>query len=143
MALFSRDCKTSALLVISTTVLIVAIAVKWVAIPLYMQDQVYKNMELIPGTEGYKVWVEPPNEILMKYYFYHVENPDGIKNGEKPRVREVGPYVYNEYRRKENIVAVGDEELQFGQYIWYVFDEEATMKSGCINPITEEPCRKS
>ncbi len=78
MALFSRDCKTSALLVISTTVLIVAIAVKWIAIPLYMQDQVYKNMELIPGTEGYKVWVEPPNEILMNYYYYHVDNPDGI-----------------------------------------------------------------
>ena len=32
---------------------------------------------------GYEVWLDPPNEIYMKYYFNHIANPEDIKCGAK------------------------------------------------------------
>jgi len=72
---------------------------------------------------GYEVWLDPPNEIYMKYYFHHIANPEDIKCGAKPSVVEIGPYVYKERRIKKNIVSLGDEEIVYGQWTSYTYDQ--------------------
>jgi hypothetical protein len=72
----------------------------------------------------------------MKYYFYHVSNPDEIKSGAKPIVIQIGPYVYKEFRKKENVIPIGDEELFYGQHITYFYDQGETEAQGCVNPLT-------
>ena len=59
----------------------------------------------------------------MKYYFHHVANPEDIKSGAKPKVIEIGPYVYKERRIKKNIVPLGDEEIVYGQWTSYTYDQ--------------------
>ena len=123
--------------------MIIGVLTKWVITPLVVEDQVYQTLELIEGTKGYEVWLEPPNEIYTKYYFFHVTNPDEILDGNTPNLTEVGPYVYKETRKKQNVIPLGDDELQYGQYITYDFDLERTQSEGCLHPVTGMPCRKS
>ena len=123
--------------------MIIGVLTKWVITPLVVEDQVYQTLELIEGTKGYEVWLEPPNEIYTKYYFFHVTNPDEILDGNTPNLTEVGPYVYKETRKKQNVIPLGDDELQYGQYIRYDFDLERTQSEGCLHPVTGLPCRKS
>lgn len=40
---------------------------------------------------------------LTKVYIFNVTNPDGFLAGEKPRLAEVGPFVYREDMEKVNI----------------------------------------
>ena len=49
-----------------------------------------------------------------------------MKNGAKPIVAEMGPYLYREVRRKENILEIDGEHLQYGLYMEYHFDFEKT-----------------
>ena len=85
----------------------------------------------------------PRNMLYAKYYVFNVENPDEIKNGSRPRVTQYGPYVYQEYRRKEDIVEIGEDKIFYGQYIEYVFDEKETQRSGCFNGQDGVPCKKT
>jgi predicted cobalt transporter CbtA len=57
MVMCNRECKTTSLLVTSIAAMVVAILAKWVVVPLVIENQVYKNLELIEGTTGYDVWV--------------------------------------------------------------------------------------
>ena len=81
--------------------------------------------------------------VYSKYYIFNVENPDEIKDGEKPRVTQYGPYVYREHRKKEDIVRIGDDKISYGQYIEYFFDEEETQRSGCFNGKDGIPCKQT
>lgn len=67
-------------------------------------------------------------------------NPDEIKKGAKPRLIEIGPYVYKEVRKKQNIIPLGDETLAYGQWISYTFDAVQTEKDNCFNPLTKAIC---
>jgi hypothetical protein len=44
--------------------------------------------------------VSPPVPVYMKLKFLTVENPDDVTNGSKPQLKELGPFVYRETRRK-------------------------------------------
>ena len=107
-----------------------------------VEDKVQKTLELVEGTKGYEVWLEPPTEIYIKYYFFHINNPEEILQGGKPNLTEVGPYVYKETRKKQNVVPLGDDELLYGQYISFHFDSEKTKSENCIHPVTNLPCEK-
>ena len=51
----------------------------------------------------------------MNFRFFNVTNSEEIKRGNKPTVQEIGPYVYREVRRKEDVFEVDGEYLQYGQ----------------------------
>ena len=65
--------------------------------------------------------------------FFNVSNPEEVKNGGKPDLKEVGPYAYLEVRRKENIFEIDTDKIQFGQYYEYHFNQTETDKEcdGC------------
>ena len=63
--------------------------------------------------------------------FFNVTNPEEVKNGGKPALKEVGPYAYLEIRRKENIFEIDTDKIQFGQYYEYHFNQTETDASGC------------
>ena len=67
----------------------------------------------------------------MKFYVYHVTNPDQVVSGaEKPSVQEKGPYAYREARSK--IHGNFTEETTFvtyGQVKTYHFDKEKSCET--------------
>lgn len=65
---------------------------------------ILKNLRLMNGSISYHYWQKPGIIRLTKIYIFNVTNPEGfLNNGEKPRLLEVGPFVYRENMEKVNI----------------------------------------
>ncbi|XP_075161987.1 scavenger receptor class B member debris buster isoform X1 [Haematobia irritans] len=64
---------------------------------------ILKNLRLWNDTLSYHYWQRPGVIRLTKVYIYNVTNPDGFLSGEKPKLQEVGPFVYREDMQKVNV----------------------------------------
>uniref|UniRef100_A0A1I8PCZ6 Scavenger receptor class B member 1 n=1 Tax=Stomoxys calcitrans TaxID=35570 RepID=A0A1I8PCZ6_STOCA len=64
---------------------------------------ILKNLRLWNDTLSYHYWQRPGVIRLTKVYIYNVTNPDGFLTGEKPKLQEVGPFVYREDMQKVNV----------------------------------------
>lgn len=53
-----------------------------------------QNLRLWNGTLSFHYWQRPGVIRLTKVYIFNVTNPEGFLNGEKPKLVEVGPFVY-------------------------------------------------
>jgi len=74
-----------------------------------------------PGTEG------DSNKIHYDIHLFDIQNPLGMLNGEKPSVVEKGPYAFEEYFLKLDIVWTDDgNEVNYYNQKYYIFNEERT-----------------
>ncbi|XP_015836616.1 scavenger receptor class B member 1 isoform X2 [Tribolium castaneum] len=65
---------------------------------------ILKNLKLWNGSLSFQYWQKPGVIRLTKVYIFNVTNPDSFLNlGEKPKLQEVGPFVYREDMEKVNI----------------------------------------
>ncbi|KAG8232413.1 hypothetical protein J437_LFUL013985 [Ladona fulva] len=56
---------------------------------------ILKQLRIWNGTLGFHYWQKPGVIRLTKLYIFNVTNPDGfLNNGEKPKLNELGPFVY-------------------------------------------------
>ncbi|CAD0206846.1 unnamed protein product [Chrysodeixis includens] len=62
------------------------------------------ELKLWNGSLSYSYWHKPGVIRLTKVYIFNVTNPQGfLEHGEKPKLVEVGPFVYREDMEKVNI----------------------------------------
>ena len=58
-------------------------------------------------THGYRAGNDPSRSCTLLYfvlgYGFHVENPDEVIKGAKPRLREVGPFIYKAVTIKDSV----------------------------------------
>ncbi|KAF7274136.1 hypothetical protein GWI33_013180 [Rhynchophorus ferrugineus] len=65
---------------------------------------ILKNLRLREGSLSFHYWQKPGVIRLTKVYIFNVSNPDGfLKQGEKPKLQEIGPFVYREDMEKVNV----------------------------------------
>ncbi|CAG9577041.1 unnamed protein product [Danaus chrysippus] len=65
---------------------------------------IFKELKLWNGSLSYSYWQRPGVIRLTKVYIFNVTNPQGfLENGEKPKLTEIGPFVYREDMEKVNI----------------------------------------
>ena len=74
-------------------------AVWWGVGPSSLSSQAYlslplQNVRIDPSSLSFNMWKEIPIPFYLSVYFFDVMNPSEILKGEKPQVRERGPYVY-------------------------------------------------
>ncbi|OWR43268.1 hypothetical protein KGM_214396 [Danaus plexippus plexippus] len=56
---------------------------------------IFKELKLWNGSLSYSYWQRPGVIRLTKVYIFNVTNPQGfLENGEKPKLTEIGPFVY-------------------------------------------------
>ena len=61
-------------------------------------------------------WLNPPVEAHLTAYGFHVSNPEEVIKGGKPRLEEVGPFVYRAVTVKDSVdQGSGDVNLQYDQ----------------------------
>nr|CAD7205890.1 unnamed protein product [Timema douglasi] len=63
----------------------------------------------------------------MKFYMLNLTNPEEVRQGGQPILKEVGPYVYDEYRERVNIEKHEDGTISFQKKTSLFFNQE---KSG-------------
>ncbi|XP_020708289.1 sensory neuron membrane protein 1 isoform X2 [Athalia rosae] len=69
------------------------------------------------------MWSKLPFPLEFKIYLFNVTNPADIANGEKPIVEEIGPYFYDEWKEKVNLVDRDeDDTVEYNQRITWHFN---------------------
>ncbi|KAI4470885.1 scavenger receptor class b type-1 sr-b1 [Holotrichia oblita] len=92
--------------------------------------EIENSVRLENNTAQFDRWVTLPFPLQFKIYAFNVVNPDEILKGAVPIVEEVGPFVYNQRRQKEDIEY--DEETDSYKYTQrqlFEFDEELSAFS--------------
>ncbi|KAK9886493.1 hypothetical protein WA026_016774 [Henosepilachna vigintioctopunctata] len=56
---------------------------------------IMKNLRLWNGSISFHYWQKPGVVRLTKVYIFNVTNPENfLRDGDKPRLQEIGPFVY-------------------------------------------------
>ncbi|KAJ8959302.1 hypothetical protein NQ318_021988 [Aromia moschata] len=86
--------------------------------------KMFQSVRLQKGTVQWDRFVETPVGVDFKVWLFNVTNPDDIINGEKPIIKEIGPYHYIETRKK-NILSTDDKEdtVSYEQYLTMEFNQ--------------------
>nr|AAC23892.1 type II pneumocyte CD36-related class B scavenger receptor [Rattus norvegicus] len=82
-------------------------------VPSLIKQQVLKNVRIDPSSLSFGMWKEIPVPFYLSVYFFEVVNPSEVLNGQKPVVRERGPYVYREFRQKVNITFNDNDTVSY------------------------------
>ncbi|PIK62895.1 putative scavenger receptor class B member 1-like [Apostichopus japonicus] len=96
-----------------------------------LQFMVKEIMTICPCSQLYPSWKEPTSVIPLyqTFYFLEIENPDEVSQGAKPKVKEVGPYVYNLTMHRDGGVWHLNDTVTYIQPIWYHFVESLSVSS--------------
>ncbi|XP_067278854.1 lysosome membrane protein 2-like isoform X2 [Pseudorasbora parva] len=72
-----------------------------------IHNKLKREITLTEGSKVFGTWKNPPPPVFMQFFFFNVTNPEAFLKGEaKPRLAEMGPYTYREYRPKHNVTFV-------------------------------------
>ncbi|XP_024216164.2 sensory neuron membrane protein 2 [Halyomorpha halys] len=96
--------------------------------PYLLQQQIKSKIVLNNGSEGMEAWESLPLPLEFKVFIFNVTNPDEVSKGMQPVVQELGPYVYDQYRRKVNIEFTEDDTISYRIEKKFYFNKN---KSGC------------
>ncbi|XP_058049449.1 lysosome membrane protein 2 isoform X2 [Ahaetulla prasina] len=90
-----------------------------------VDGQIKESVMLRNNSETFKFWANPPTPLLLQVYFFNLTNPLEVLQGEKPIVKEVGPYTYREWksRRDIHILENGSKVSSFHPTTYYFLRE--------------------
>jgi hypothetical protein len=64
----------------------------------------------------------------MKFYIFNVTNPQQVKQGQKPSLKQVGPYSYRKYKVHFDVsFSNGGNELQYREWEYFEFDPSTSF----------------
>lgn len=104
-------------------------AVLIAAVPPLIRQMVLRNVRIDPNSLSFNMWKEIPVPFYLSVYFFDVVNPNEILKGEKPQVRERGPYVYREFRHKKNITFNDNDTVSFLEHRSFQFQPDKSRGS--------------
>ncbi|XP_076046348.1 lysosome membrane protein 2-like isoform X1 [Oratosquilla oratoria] len=62
-----------------------------------------REMVLKEGSQKYETWRRSEVPVTYSVYIFNLTNPEAFMAGDRPRVRELGPYVYTMTEVKEDV----------------------------------------
>lgn len=93
--------------------------------PSFIDSEIQKQLVIKKGSPTFDKWSVIPIPIFLEIYLYNWTNPDKVKDPNvKPHFQEVGPFVWLEYRTKEDIVFHDNGTVSFSiNRTWYYSEE--------------------
>lgn len=99
-----------------------------------------ERLKMIPGFPPFEQWVSPAPEVKLRVFIFTVENADAFLAGtdEKLKLKEIGPIVYREYLRHENVVFHENSTLSYtaNRHVEFLPDEN---EPGILNKTITVP----
>ncbi|VVC41561.1 Hypothetical protein CINCED_3A008854 [Cinara cedri] len=104
--------------------------------PQIFDNMMSNRLELKNNTQTYKYWQQIPVPLNMSVYLFNWTNPEAtIKNGDKPILQQLGPYVFKEYRTKMNTTFNNNDTITYMQLKSWKFDP--ILSNGSLSdPVT-------
>lgn len=89
-----------------------------------VDDQIKEQMVLkfSKANEVYQNWKEPSIPVYIQFFFFHIENRLEVLQGERPYVRQMGPYTYKELRPRVNISLFENATISASTFRTYILD---------------------
>ncbi|XP_054159977.1 uncharacterized protein LOC128958187 [Oppia nitens] len=84
-------------------VLIVSGALVLGLFPRILKNKIIEGSLIVNTSQNFKNWKEVPLPALMKFYVFVLKNPQTYTNLEDVELEERGPWVFEEWRSKEQI----------------------------------------
>ncbi|XP_037037286.1 uncharacterized protein LOC119074990 [Bradysia coprophila] len=114
----------------------------WVIFPPILKAILKSQVVLKNGTQMRDMYNVLPFPLIYKVYLFNVLNPDEVMKGAKPKLQEMGPYVFEEWKIKvDQVEDLVDDTIEFTAINHYIYnqtlsngltgDEEITV----INPL--------
>ncbi|XP_076046428.1 lysosome membrane protein 2-like isoform X2 [Oratosquilla oratoria] len=82
------------------------------------------QMVLNEGNQKYEAWVDSPVPVYYKVFAFNLTNPDAFMAGARPRMEELGPYVYLMKEKKEAVQFHGNGTVTYKTRPFYYFQPE-------------------
>lgn len=107
-----------------------------VMLPFYVNWQIKKGIreQVVmesPESHGYSQFLDRnvQGETTMEYYMFNITNPDEVLAGkEKPRLEELGPFIYNQRQVRADVkwFEKGDA-LSYRQHVYQIYNRSRTF----------------
>ncbi|KAK9875890.1 hypothetical protein WA026_009677 [Henosepilachna vigintioctopunctata] len=92
------------ILIGSSVVLVGTILISFVSFDDILAFGIRDQTSLRKRNELRSIYLKIPFPLDFKIYFFNVTNPDDVTQGAKPKLHEVGPYAYDEWVSKVDVV---------------------------------------
>ncbi|KAK6617715.1 hypothetical protein RUM43_013943 [Polyplax serrata] len=104
--------------------LVVGGGLAWFGVRRISNMRAKEILTLTNDTNTQNRWIKPTKSSTFKVYIFNVTNPNEIKNGSKPNLRPIGPYIFEETLMKINLHGIGESSLSYRLSSSLDFDEE-------------------
>ncbi|XP_012524477.1 sensory neuron membrane protein 1 [Monomorium pharaonis] len=100
-----------------------------IGFPSILKSQVKSQVRLKKGDEMRDFWEKLPQPLDFNIYVFNVTNPNEVSSGSKPILQELGPFHYDLYRDKENVVdREEDDTVEYSlRQVWYFNREKSIL----------------
>lgn len=109
----------------------------WLLFPYVVNIVIGKQLALKEGSDAWDRFVDLPIALDMQLSIFNVTNKEEIMRGAKPRLQEVGPYVYKQHRHKFDIkYNEKDDTVTYRQRLIHIFDQELSGRFKADDVVT-------
>lgn len=100
--------------------------------PSFFSGRIKSMLPIVNGSDAYDRYTgNNPVPLSVKLYMFNVTNPDEVKQGVKPRLLQVGPFVFSETRRRQVVrISPDNATIDSRLYRTYYFN---TVESVPLN----------
>ncbi|XP_068241580.1 lysosome membrane protein 2-like isoform X2 [Palaemon carinicauda] len=85
------------------------------------------QMVLRQGSQKYEAWVDTPVPVYYRVFVFNLTNPEEFMNGDRPRVKETGPYVYLMKESKQQVRFHTNGSVSYRTKPLYFFQPEMSI----------------
>ncbi|KAI7688116.1 hypothetical protein SSS_04311 [Sarcoptes scabiei] len=129
----SFDCFKSILVLVFAILFGILSLFSLLCLPDFIEKQLISTFILGPKSSTFSGWQKPNIPIYNYYYLFNITNADEIfRDGAKPDLQQLGPYVYRQSMEKTNISwNFANNTVQYRQVKSWFFDP--TKSNGSLD----------